>query len=159
MIMGDTKTFLDRRVVITGVGLVTPLGIGVEETWTALCEGKSGIGKITRFDASAFDTQIAGEVKDFHADDFLPKKEAKRIQSFIAYAVAASRMALEDSGLIIDGANQNRVGVLTGCGLGGLQILEQTAEILKKKGPKRVTPFFIPMMMLPPPAILSPITL
>ena len=145
--MVDTKTFLDRRVVITGLGLVTPLGIGVEETWTALCEGKSGIGEITRFDASEFDTQIAGEVKDFHPDDFLPKKEAKRIQSFIAYAVAASRMALEDSGLIIDSANQDRIGVLTGCGLGGLQILEHTAEILKKKGPKRVTPFFIPMMI------------
>jgi len=145
--MVDTKTFLYRRVVITGLGLVTPLGIGVEETWTALCEGKSGIGEITRFDASEFDTQIAGEVKDFHPDDFLPKKEAKRIQSFIAYAVAASRMALEDSGLIIDNANRDRVGVLTGCGLGGLQILEHTAEILKKKGPKRVTPFFIPMMI------------
>ncbi len=138
---------MDRRVVITGLGLVTPLGIGVEETWTALCEGKSGIGEITRFDASGFDTQIAGEVKDFHPEDFLPKKEAKRIQSFIAYAVAASRMALEDSGLIIDSTNQNRVGVLTGCGLGGLQILEQTAAILKKKGPKRVSPFFIPMMI------------
>jgi len=145
--MGDRETFLDRRVVITGLGLVTPLGIGVEETWTALCEGKSGIGEITRFDASGFDTQIAGEVKDFHPEDFLTKKEAKRIQSFIAYAVAASRMALEDSGLIIDSTNQNRVGVLTGCGLGGLQILEQTAAILKKKGPKRVTPFFIPMMI------------
>jgi 3-oxoacyl-[acyl-carrier-protein] synthase II len=145
--MVDTETVLDRRVVITGLGLVTPLGIGVEETWTALCEGKSGISEITRFDASGFDTQIAGEVKDFHPEDFLPKKEAKRIQSFIAYAVAASRMALEDSGLIIDGTNQNRVGVLTGCGLGGLQILEQTAAILKEKGPKRVTPFFIPMMI------------
>jgi len=145
--MGDRETFLDRRVVITGLGLVTPLGIGVEDTWTAMCEGKSGIGEITRFDASGFDTQIAGEVKDFHPEDFLPKKEAKRIQSFIAYAVAASRMALEDSGLIIDSANQNRVGVLTGCGLGGLQILEQTAAILRKKGPKRVTPFFIPMMI------------
>ncbi len=145
--MVDTENVLDQRVVITGLGLVTPLGIGVEETWTALCEGKSGIGEITRFDASGFDTQIAGEVKDFHPEDFLPKKEAKRIQSFIAYAVAASRMALEDSGLIIDSTNQNRVGVLTGCGLGGLQILEQTAAILKKKGPKRVTPFFIPMMI------------
>jgi 3-oxoacyl-[acyl-carrier-protein] synthase II len=145
--MGDRETFLDRRVVITGLGLVTPLGIGVEETWTALCEGKSGIGEITRFDASGFDTQIAGEVKDFHPEDFLTKKEAKRIQSFIAYAVAASRMALEDSGLIIDSTNQNRVGVLTGCGLGGLQMLEDTAAILKKKGPKRVTPFFIPMMI------------
>ena len=138
---------MDRRVVITGLGLVTPLGIGVEETWTALCEGKSGIAKITRFDASGFDTQIAGEVKDFHPEDFLPKKEAKRIQLFIAYAVAASRMALEDSGLIIDSTNENRIGVLTGCGLGGLQILEQTSKILEKKGPKRVTPFFIPMMI------------
>ena len=138
---------MDRRVVITGLGLVTPLGVGVEETWTALCEGKSGIAEITRFDASGFDTQIAGEVKDFHPEDFLPKKEAKRIQLFIAYAVAASRMALEDSGLIIDSTNQNRVGVLTGCGLGGLQILEQTSSILKKKGPKRVTPFFIPMLI------------
>lgn len=138
---------MDRRVVITGLGLVTPIGIGVEETWTALCEGKSGIGEITRFDASGFDTKIAGEVKDFHPEDFLPKKEAKRIQSFIAYAVAASRMALEDSGLKIDKTNENRIGVLTGCGLGGLQMLEQTAAILKKKGPKRVSPFFIPMMI------------
>ena len=145
--MVDIETAADRRVVITGLGLVTPLGIGVEETWTALCKGKSGISEITRFDASGFDTRIAGEVKDFHPEDFLTKKEAKRIQLFIAYAVAASRMALEDSGLIIDSANQNRIGVLTGCGLGGLQILEETAEILKEKGPKRVTPFFIPMMI------------
>jgi 3-oxoacyl-[acyl-carrier-protein] synthase II len=145
--MVDRETAADRRVVITGLGLVTPLGIGVEETWTALCEGKSGISEITRFDASGFDTRIAGEVKNFHPEDFLTKKEAKRIQLFIAYAVAASRMALEDSGLIIDSANQNRVGVLTGCGLGGLQILEETAGILKEKGPKRVTPFFIPMMI------------
>jgi 3-oxoacyl-[acyl-carrier-protein] synthase II len=145
--MVDRETAADRRVVITGLGLVTPLGIGVEETWTALCEGKSGISEITRFDASGFDTRIAGEVKDFHPEDFLTKKEAKRIQLFIAYAVAASRMALEDSGLIIDSANQNRIGVLTGCGLGGLQILEETADILREKGPKRVTPFFIPMMI------------
>ena len=138
---------MDRRVVITGLGLVTPLGIGVEETWTALCEGKSGISDITRFDASGFDTKIAGEVKDFHPGDFLPKKEAKRMQLFIAYAVAASRMAVEDSGLKIDKTNENRIGVLTGCGLGGLQILEQTSSILEKKGPKRVTPFFIPMMI------------
>jgi len=145
--MGNTGKAEDRRVVITGLGLVTPLGIGVEETWSALCGGKSGIDEITRFDATGFDTQIAGEVKDFHPEDFLPKKEAKRIQLFIAYAVAASRMALENSGLIIDSANQSRVGVLTGCGLGGLQILEETAEILRTKGPKRVTPFFIPMMI------------
>ncbi len=91
----------NRRVVITGVGLVTPLGIGVNETWTALCAGKSGIGEITRFDASAFQTKIAGEVKNFHPGDFLPKKDARRMRRFIAYAVAATRIALEDSGFVI----------------------------------------------------------
>jgi len=138
---------LSRRVVITGLGLITPLGIGVDETWTALCKGQSGISEITRFDASGFDTKIAGEVKNFHPEDFLSKKEAKRTQLFIAYAVAASRMALEDSGLTIDKANENRVGVLTGCGLGGLELLEKTTVILQKKGPQRVTPFYIPMII------------
>jgi len=139
--------FLERRVVVTGLGLITPLGIGVKETWSALCAGRSGIAAITRFDASDFDTKIAGEVKDFRAEDFLPKKEAKRTESFIAYAVAASRMALEDSGMAIDSSNAERVGVLTGCGLGGLLILEQTSRILDNKGPKRVSPFFIPMLI------------
>jgi 3-oxoacyl-[acyl-carrier-protein] synthase II len=134
-------------VVVTGLGLVTPLGIGVDETWTALCKGQSGISEITRFDASAFDTKIAGEVKNFHPKDFLSKKEAKRTQLFIAYAVATSRMALEDSGLTIDKTNENRVGVLTGCGLGGLQLLEKTTVALQKKGPQRVTPFYIPMII------------
>jgi len=138
---------LSRRVVITGLGLITPLGIGVDETWTALCKGRSGISEITRFDASGFDTKIAGEVKNFHPEDFLSKKEAKRTQLFIAYAVAASRMALEDSGLTIDKANENRVGVLTGCGLGGLELLEKTTVYLQKKGPQRVTPFYIPMII------------
>ena len=138
---------MDRRVVITGFGLITPLGIGVDESWAALCSGKSGISEITRFDASDFDTKIAGEVKGFHPEDFLPKKEAKRTQTFIAYAIATSRMAIEDSGLVIDSTNENRVGVLTGCGLGGLQILEQTSKVLEEKGPRRVTPFFIPMLI------------
>ena len=138
---------MSRRVVITGLGLVTPLGIGVDETWTALCKGQSGISEITRFDASDFDTKIAGEVKNFHPKDFLSKKDAKRTQLFIAYAVAASRMALEDSGLTIDKTNENRVGVLTGCGLGGLNLLEQTTVALQKKGPQRVTPFYIPMII------------
>ncbi len=138
---------MDRRVVITGVGLLTPLGIGVDKTWTALCAGKSGIGPITRFDSSAFDTKIAGEIKDFHAEDFLPRKEAKRTELFIAYAVAASRMALEDSGLVINGSNEDRIGVLTGCGIGGLSMLERTSRTLDTKGPKRVSPFFIPMMI------------
>ncbi len=138
---------MSRRVVITGLGLVTPMGIGVEESWEGLCAGKSGIGEITRFDASNFSTRIAGEVKDFHPQDFLPKKEARRTSLFIAYAIAATRMAMDSSGLKIDEHNQDRVGVLTGCGLGGLSILEDITRVVDSKGPNRVTPFFIPMMI------------
>jgi len=138
---------LKRRVVITGIGLLTPLGVGVDESWSALCAGISGIGPITRFDTTDFQTKIAGEVKHFNPEDFLSRKDAKRTQPFIAYALAASRMAMEDSGLIIDEANRDRVGVLTGCGLGGLSLLEDTCEVLRTKGPNRVTPFFIPTMI------------
>ena len=138
---------MNRRVVITGVGLLTPIGIGVKETWESLCAGKSGVGAITRFDVSNYQTKIAAEVKDFQAEDFLPKKEAKRTERFIAYAVAAARMAIEDSGLVINGSNSDRVGVITGCGLGGLSILEDTCLKLNSKGPRRVSPFFIPMMI------------
>jgi 3-oxoacyl-[acyl-carrier-protein] synthase II len=138
---------LIRRVVITGLGLVTPLGTGVEKTWSALCAGKSGIGEITKFDSADLETHIAGEVKDFEPEDFLPKKDAKRTEDFIAFAVAASRMAVDDSGLKIDDSNRNRVGVITGCGLGGLGMLEKTFDVLESKGPKRVSPFFIPMII------------
>jgi 3-oxoacyl-[acyl-carrier-protein] synthase II len=138
---------LDRRVVITGVGLITPIGIGVSETWEGLCSGKSGIGEITRFDTTNFKTKIAGEVKNFNPEDFLPTKEAKRTEPFIAYAIAAARMAVEDSGLKIDSSNGDRVGVITGCGLGGLGIMERTIVSVDKQGPKRVSPFFIPMMI------------
>ncbi|MBW2367498.1 MAG: beta-ketoacyl-ACP synthase II [Deltaproteobacteria bacterium] len=138
---------MDRRVVITGVGLVTPIGIGVSETWDALCAGKSGIGEVTRFNATAFKTRIAGEVKGFKAEDYVSKKEARRLQPFITYAIAAARMAVEDSGLTIDRRNNERVGVLTGCGLGGLEMLEKNYKILESKGPHRVSPFFIPMMI------------
>ena len=138
---------MNRRVVITGVGLITPLGIGVPETWESLCAGKSGVGEITRFDVSDYQTRIAAEVKDFHAEDFLPQKEAKRTERFIAYAVAAARLAIEDSGLVINGSNSNRIGVITGCGLGGLSILEDTCLKLNSQGPRRVSPFFIPMMI------------
>jgi 3-oxoacyl-[acyl-carrier-protein] synthase II len=138
---------LDRRVVVTGVGLVTPIGIGVSETWSGLCAGKSGVGEITRFDTSEHVTKIAAEVKGFKAEDFMPKKEAKRTEEFIAYAVAASRMALEDSGYKIDATNAGRIGVLTGCGLGGLAMLELTARTVENKGPKRASPFFIPMLI------------
>jgi 3-oxoacyl-[acyl-carrier-protein] synthase II len=129
------------------MGLVTPLGIGVDESWSALIAGKSGIGEITRFDTTGFGTKIAGEVKGFNPNDFMEKKEAKRLETFIAYAIAATRMAMEDSGLRVDDANGHRVGVLTGCGLGGLKMLEVTAHTVETKGPKRASPFFIPMLI------------
>ena len=127
--------------------MVTPVGIGVEASWNAICAGKSGIGEITRFDTTGFATRIAGEVNDFNPQDYLPKKEAKRTSLFIAYAIAATRMAMEDSRLRIDATNEDRVGVLTGCGLGGLSILEEITRVVDSKGPNRVTPFFIPMMI------------
>jgi len=127
--------------------LVTPLGIGVEETWSALIAGKSGIGEITRFDTSEYGTKIAGEVKGFNAEEFMPKKEAKRTETFIAYAVAATKIAIEDSRLIINGHNAHRVGVLTGCGLGGLNMLEVTARTVDNLGPRKASPFFIPLLI------------
>lgn len=138
---------MSRRVVITGLGLVTPLGIGVDETWSALCEGRSGVGEITRFDTTEFTTKIAAEVKDFNAEDFLPKKDAKRTEKFIAYAVAGARMAVENARLTIDDGNGPRIGVITGCGLGGLEMLETTARTVQEKGPKRCSPFFIPRLI------------
>ncbi|WP_373501661.1 beta-ketoacyl-ACP synthase II [Desulfococcus sp.] len=138
---------MNRRVVITGLGLVTPVGIGVDASWAALCAGKSGVGEITRFDASDYTTKIAAEVKGFNPEDFVPKKDAKRNQLFISYALAASRMAVEDAGLTIDEKNGARVGVITGCGLGGLATLEEHTMIINTRGPKRVSPFFIPMMI------------
>jgi 3-oxoacyl-[acyl-carrier-protein] synthase II len=138
---------LNRRVVITGMGLVTPVGIGVADSWEAICAGKSGIGEITRFDTTDYQTKIAAEVKGFKAEDFIPKKEAKRNELFISYAMAATRMALEDAALEINSKNANRIGVVTGCGLGGLGIMEETILAVCTKGPKRVSPFFIPMMI------------
>jgi 3-oxoacyl-[acyl-carrier-protein] synthase II len=138
---------LSKRVVITGLGLVTPLGIGVDETWSALCQGRSGIGEITRFDTTDFTTRIAGEVKGFKAEEFLPKKDAKRMENFVAYAVAAARMAVDNARLTIDASNGPRIGVITGCGLGGLGMLETTAQVVREKGPKRCSPFFIPMLI------------
>ncbi|MFH1076131.1 MAG: beta-ketoacyl-ACP synthase II [Pseudomonadota bacterium] len=136
-----------RRVVITGVGLITPLGIGVEKNWQALCNGESGIGLITKFDASRHDTKIAGEVKDFRAEDFLPLKQARRMDLFVSYAVAAGRMALEDSGYKIDSSTCGRIGVITGCGLGGLSSMEKHHERMLAEGPQSVSPFFIPTLI------------
>jgi 3-oxoacyl-[acyl-carrier-protein] synthase II len=138
---------LTKRVVITGLGLICPVGIGVEDSWKAICAGTSGVTRITRFDPSLYETQIAAEVKGFRAEDFMSKKEAKRFELFISYAIAAARMAVDDSGLKITEENGGRVGVITGCGLGGLRFMEETILNIHTSGPKRVSPFFIPMMI------------
>ncbi len=138
---------MKKRVVVTGLGLVCPVGIGVEESWRAICEGRSGITRITRFDPSPYETQIAGEVKGFRAEDWMSKKDAKRFEPFISYAVAATRLALDDARLTITAENGPRVGVVTGCGLGGLRFMEETILNIHANGPRRVSPFFIPMMI------------
>jgi len=138
---------MTRRVVVTGLGLVTPLGTGVEKNWEALCAGKSGIGPITKFDPSPFKSRIAGEVTDFRSEDFLDKQQMRRLDVFIHYALACARMAMEDSGLKISGSNAHRVGCVTGSGLGGLTMLEHNYKILLDRGPRRISPFFIPGMI------------
>jgi 3-oxoacyl-[acyl-carrier-protein] synthase II len=138
---------LKRRVVVTGLGLVLPNGIGVEEAWRNTCEGRSGIGRITRFDTTQFQTEIAGEVKGFNPEDYVERKEVRRMDLFVQYAVAASKMAVEDSGLEIGEAISDRVGVIIGTGLGGLPTLEEYHKVLLEKGPNRITPFFIPKLI------------
>jgi 3-oxoacyl-[acyl-carrier-protein] synthase II len=138
---------LKRRVVVTGTGLVTPLGTGTEKTWRNLCDGKSGIGQITRFDTSDFAVKIAAEVKDFSPEDFIEPKLAKHLDPFVQYAVAAAGMAIKESGLTIDESNATRVGVFTGNGIGGLSTIEKYHQILMERGPRRITPFFIPMVI------------
>jgi 3-oxoacyl-[acyl-carrier-protein] synthase II len=137
-----------RRVVVTGVGLVSPLGVGTAENWRALLEGRSGIGPITRFDASDFPSRIAGEVKGFDPQDYVDKKDVKKSDTFIHYALAAARFAMDDSGLRIDESNADRVGVIIGSGIGGLPIIESTHRTLLEKGPHRVSPFFIPALIV-----------
>ena len=133
-----------RRVVVTGLGMVTPLGTGVDKSWEAVCSGTSGIAPITKFDATGFSSQIAGEVKDFRSQDFMDKQEIRRFDIFIHYAIASARMAMEDARLKIDANNCYRVGAVTGTGLGGLATLEHYHSVLLEKGPKRISPFFIP---------------
>jgi 3-oxoacyl-[acyl-carrier-protein] synthase II len=135
---------LRRRVVITGLGAVTPLATGVEESWRKLCQGKSGVARITKFDPSGFKSQIAAEIKDFHPEDFLDKKRIRRTDPFIQYALAATRMALDDAGLTINGNNASRVGVVLGSCVGGMTTYEKNLFTLCDKGPEKVSPFFIP---------------
>jgi 3-oxoacyl-[acyl-carrier-protein] synthase II len=138
---------MKRRVVITGLGMVTPLGTGVEKNWKAVCAGTSGIGPISKFDASEYACRIAGEVKDFHPEDFMDKKQARRFDVFIHYAVASAKMAMEDAGLKINSGNANRIGCITGSGLGGLTSMEHYHKVLLDKGPNKISPFFIPGMI------------
>jgi 3-oxoacyl-[acyl-carrier-protein] synthase II len=147
--MTDPKDHRGRpRVVITGMGLVTPCGNSLSESWSALVNGRSGIGPITRWDCSAFDTRIAGEVKGFDAKRLLDAKAARRNDAFIQYALVAADMAMADSGLHIDASNADRVGVIVGAGLGGLESIEANARIVETKGPKRISPFFIPALIV-----------
>jgi 3-oxoacyl-[acyl-carrier-protein] synthase II len=138
---------MQRRVVVTGLGLVTPLGIGVEETWSALVAGKSGIARITKFDASNLTTQIAGELKNFRPEDFVSRKDIRRMDEFSIFALAATHMAVEDAKLEISSNNAERVGTVIGCGLGGLKTIEKFHRVLLEQGPKKVSPFFIPMLI------------
>ncbi len=137
-----------RRVVVTGVGVISALGTGTEKNWSALMRGQSGISRITRFDASDLPTQIAGEVKDFTPEEFIEKKELKKMDLFIQYALGAADLAMKDSGLRITEENAERVGVLVGAGLGGLPAIEKYHEALMKGGYKKISPFFIPMLII-----------
>jgi 3-oxoacyl-[acyl-carrier-protein] synthase II len=137
-----------RRVVVTGIGMISPLGVGNEPTWQGLIEGRSGIGLITKFDASAYPCRIAGEVRGFNAEDFIEKKEVKKSDTFIHYAVAASQMALDDAKLEMKNEDSDRVGVVIGSGIGGLPLIEEMHKKLLDRGPSRISPFFIPGLIV-----------
>jgi 3-oxoacyl-[acyl-carrier-protein] synthase II len=139
---------MTRRVVISGIGLISPVGLDRESTWSALVAGRSGIAPITGFDASELTSRIAGEVKGFDAQRFLEKKEARKMDTFSHYALAATKEALEDAKLTIGEENAERIGVYIGSGIGGLPLLERTHRDLLERGPRRISPFFIPGMIL-----------
>ncbi|HXB73062.1 MAG TPA: beta-ketoacyl-ACP synthase II [Candidatus Acidoferrales bacterium] len=134
---------MSRRVVVTGVGLLTPLGIGTETSWEAVCAGRSGIDTITQFDPSAFSCRIAGEVKGFDPAKYIEKKEIKKMGRFIQFAVAAAEFALSDSGLKVSAEDAEQVGVYIGSGIGGFEVIEREHKILLEHGPRRISPFFI----------------
>lgn len=138
---------MNKRVVVTGIGVVSPVGIGLEKYWNALKAGKSGINLITHFDASDIDAKIAGEVNDFNPEEYISKKEVKRMDRFAQFAVATAKMALEDSGIDTETEDMNRFGVILGSGIGGVKTFETECEKMLEKGPGRISPFFIPMMI------------
>ena len=138
---------MKRRVVVTGVGLVTPCGIGIDNVWNNILNGQSGIGPITRFDITQFDTKFAGEIKEFTPEDYIQPKEVKKMDLFIQYAIAAAQIAVNDAGLDMSREDSERVGVVVGTGLGGLPTIEKYHSVLLERGPGRITPFFIPMLI------------
>jgi 3-oxoacyl-[acyl-carrier-protein] synthase II len=135
---------LKRRIVITGIGAVTPLGNSARDTWTAICRGQSGIARITKFDATGHKTQIAGELKNFDALNYVSNKELHKLDNFIIYALAAASMAVADSQISIDEANAERVGVIIGTAIGGLGTMEKTEQAMQRGGPRKISPFAIP---------------
>ncbi len=139
---------MTERVVITGVGAITPLGLDIASTWAGMIAGRSGIGPITRFDASEMDSRIAGEVHGFDPDTQLTSREARRLDRYCQFALIAAREAMADSGLVIDESNSENVGVLMGSGIGGIATLSEQLEVLRTKGPRRVSPFLIPMFII-----------
>ena len=138
---------MKKRVVITGLGAISPVGNTAADFWQALLAGKSGIGPITRFDAAEYDAKIAGEVKGFEPTAFIDKKEARRMDRFTQFAIAAAKMALDDSGIDLEKADKSRIGSFVGSGIGGMDTLHEQYKNLFEKGPNRVSPFFIPMMI------------
>ncbi|MCR8745261.1 beta-ketoacyl-ACP synthase II [Romboutsia lituseburensis] len=138
---------MKKRVVVTGLGCVTPVGNGKEEFWKNIKAGVCGIDKVTKFDASTFQTQVAGELKEFNPEEYINKKEIKRLDKFTQYAIVSSKMAVKDANIDIDSVNRDRMGVIIGSGIGGVETIEEQHKILLDKGNKRVSPFFVPMMI------------
>ena len=139
---------MERRVVVTGLGIISPIGNNKEEFWTSLINGKSGIGPMTSFDCKDYDSRIAGEVKNFTPHPFIPKKELRRMEKFVQFAVTAAKEAVDDSGLDISKEDPFNIGVLVGSGIGSLRIIEEQHKVILGKGPSRITPFLIPMLIV-----------
>ncbi len=135
---------MSRRVVITGLGMITPLGLDTATTWQAIVEGRGGVGPITKFDTAGFPCTIAAEVRDFDPEKYLERKDVRKLDTFSHYAIGATREALDDAGITIDSGNAERIGVYIGSGIGGLGLLEKTHRDLMARGPRRMSPFFIP---------------
>jgi len=139
---------LKRRVVVTGLGCISPIGNNVATAWEALKAGQSGIATITKFDATPFSTHFAGEVKGFNVEEYLPAKEARNMDTFIHFGIAAGMQAFQDSGLTVTEENAERIGVIVGSGIGGLPLIEETKETLMERGPRRISPFFVPASII-----------